>query len=139
MAEASEMARNKDPSGFKNPELDRLIESGVENQARTDFFYGLSEIHGSEHPEAMKVKQKIRKMIDEELEFANFKNQVSEEQRQALLEDATQEMDQRKGFFFPRDLDMNKDKSNTKSYDQNAPGNRFRHVSVAAPHEHIDI
>lgn len=135
--ELSDKYITKDKSGFNNPELDALIESGVENEARREFFLGLSQVSESDHPEAVKVKNKIREMIEHELEFANFKEEVSKEQERQLLEETTKEVDQRSSFFFPSNLDLNKVTWNTEIHDFDAPGNRFKHESVVLPHEHV--
>ena len=109
----------------------------MENPARREFFLGLATDKEGDHPEATKVKAKIREMIEHELEFAKFKEQVTKEQAQQLLEATEKEVDHRSSFFFPSTLDLNKVNTNTHIHDFNAPGNRFKHQSVILPHEHV--
>lgn len=130
-------AQNFDKSGIRDVELDTLITSGPDNQARTDFFHKISEINDSDHSEAKATKNKIRKLIDEELEFHNFSHKVSEEQRLALLEDTVAEVAEQKSFFFR--YDSNKAQNNQDIHNVSAPGNAHRHPSVALPHEHVHV
>ncbi len=63
----------------------------------------------------LKAKRKIRQLIEQELEFANFKKEVSEEQRLALYEQASQELAEKSSFFFK--FDKNKAKNNKEIID----------------------
>ena len=66
-----------------------------------------------------------------------FKNQLSQEEMQALESDAYAEVATKSNFYFS--IDENKKSKNLKIYDFEAPGNKFRHPNVILPHEHCDI
>ena len=51
----------------------------------------------------VKTKNQIRKMIDQELEFADFKTKITEEQAALLLEESASEVQERSSYFFKYD------------------------------------
>lgn len=83
------------------------------------------------------MKQKIRKLVEQELGLLGFKNQVAKEEVEELASAAFQEVKDRENFYFS--IDSKKKEKNIRVYNVKAPGNTHRHPSVALPHEHIHV
>lgn len=132
--ELNEMNDAVSYDGF-NRDNDKLFESGIKNQDRTDFFMKISEPKESDIAEVAKTKTQIRKLIEQELEYANFQDELQEFEKNLLLEDVTSNEIVRENFFFK--YDANKVNTNKHIVDFKAPGIPHKFVSVAMPHEHV--
>ena len=77
------------------------------------------------------------KLVNQELDFENFKQKVSKEDTEKLVSHAYKEVKTHSNFYFS--IDMNKKDTNLKIYNVKAPGNKHRHPSVILPHEHVHI
>ena len=67
------------------------------------FFEQLCEIKADDHPHVKFVKEKMKKMLDQELEELGFAQQISEEEKNELLTEAYQEVKSRSTFYFKYD------------------------------------
>jgi hypothetical protein len=105
--------------------------------ARQKFFGALTSVSPNDHSEVKDVKNKIAKMLQQEMEEMGLKHKLSEEEKIALETDTYAEVATKSNFYFS--LDENKKSKNLKVYDFEAPGNKFRHPNVILPHEHCDI
>lgn len=105
------------------------------DQERTEFYTNISKIDENDHEVIKKVKSKIKKLLDQELEFLGFKDELKEMEKNKLIEDTYKDVEERKSFFFK--YDNKKLEKNKQIYDIRAPGNVHRKISYIAPHEHI--
>ena len=119
----------KKDNPFNDPEIDRIINLKPGDPERNKFYQAISEIKETDHQVVKKVKKSIRKLIDQEIEFLKFKDHIAAEEKETLLNKATDEVETRKSFYYKYDFN--------KVYDVKAPGNIFKKISVALPHEHI--
>lgn len=120
---------------FGEPEIDRIVSLPAGSQERNEFYHKISKIEETDHKEIRKVKKNIKKLIDQEIEFLGFQNQLKEEEKLSLIDDAYKQVDIRQNFFYS--YDRNKVNTNKKMHDINAPGNKHRKVSYICPHEHV--
>lgn len=123
------------PEEWKNEEYDEILTMKAGSEERTSFFKNLSEPKKGEHSEITNTKKKIRKLLDQELEFLGFKNQLKEEEALVLVDETLREVDEKKTFFYR--YDDNKVNTNKRIHDINAPGNKYKKPSVIIPHEHV--
>ena len=114
---------------FDDPEIDRIINLKPGDPERNKFYCGISDVKSEDHQVIKKVKKSIRKLIDQEIEFLKFQDQLKAEERESLLSEAANEVETRKSFYYKYD--------SKKVYDIHAPGNIFKKQSIALPHEHI--
>ena len=112
-----------------------MLKQKAGSAERTDFFMGLSEHKDGDHSQVKKAKDGIRRLIEEELEFLGFKEQLAAEEEAALVDSTYQDVEERSSFFFKYDNKL-KDK-NLRINDVNAPGNKHKKVSLVYPHEHV--
>lgn len=119
----------KKDNPFNDPEIDRIINLKPGDPERNKFYQAISEIKETDHQVVKKVKKSIRKLIDQEIEFLRFKDHIAAEEKETLLNKATDEVETRKSFYYKYDFN--------KVYDVKAPGNIYKKISVALPHEHI--
>lgn len=105
--------------------------------ARQRYFQNLAEPKAGDHSEVSKVKNKINKLIAEEIALAGFKDQLSQEEQNALAADTYTEVATKSNFYFS--FDENKVDKNLRVYNFDAPGNKYRHPNVILPHEHVNI
>ena len=105
--------------------------------ARHRYFGALTAEDPSDISTIKDVKSKIAQLIEQEAAEMGFKNQLSQEEMQALESDTYAEVATKSNFYFS--IDENKKSKNLKIYDFEAPGNKFRHPNVILPHEHCDI
>jgi hypothetical protein len=75
--------------------------------------------------------------VKQELDYLQFQERLTVEERQSLENDIYKEVKTKSNFFFS--IDENKKDKNLKIYNKKAPGNAHRHPSVILPHEHIHI
>lgn len=132
---------------FSNRAKQMRVQSDEENaeylamlndtQARQSYFSSLAQADSSDHAEVAKVKNRINKLIAEEIALAGFENQVSSEEAAALGADTYQEVATKSNYYFS--LDEGKVDKNIKVYNMAAPGNKFRHPNVILPHENVNI
>lgn len=102
---------------------------------RTEFYTRISQVEEADHPVVGKVKNQIKKLLDDELEFLGFCEEINDADKNKLIEDTYKEIEQRKSFFFQ--YDNSKVNKNKKIYDVKAPGNTYRKIPHILPHEHI--
>jgi len=95
-------------------------------------FKTVAEDSSSQH--IRDIQAQINKIVKQEIELIEFKNQVSEE---ALAQSAYEEVVTKENFFFK--VDEQKRKRNLQVKDMTAPGNKHRKPSVVLPHEHVSI
>lgn len=89
----------------------------------------LSNTGSSEHLDT--IRQRINKIVQQEIGLIEFKNQVSGEE---LAQSAYDEVITKENFFFK--VDEQKKARNMQIANMNAPGNKYRKPSVILPHEH---
>ena len=75
--------------------------------------------------------------MQQELDLLGFQEQLTKEELEALESDALKEVTTHSSFYFK--VDANKVDKNLKIYNIKAPGNKYRHPSVALPHENVHI
>ena len=83
------------------------------------------------------MKERINKLIKQEIEFAGFQDLLSSERIEDLENDTFKEVATKSNFFF--NIDENKREKNLRIFDINAPGNIHREPNVILPHEHTDV
>ena len=105
--------------------------------ARQEYFRNLAQPDENDHQEVAKVKNRINKLIDEEIALAGFQDQLSQEQRQNLAADTFDDVATRSNYYFK--INENKVDQNLRVYNFNAPGNKYRHPNVILPHEHVHV
>ena len=123
------------PLGGSEEEIKRVLRLKPGDQERTDFFTNIAEHHPDDHSVIKSTKDNIKRLLDEELEFLGFTEQLKKEEESALIEDTFDQIEERSSFFYK--FDANKVHTNLKINDVQAPGNIFRKPSIVAPHEHI--
>ena len=106
-------------------------------EAKKDFYLGMAQTSDSDHDHIKYVKGKIELLMKQELELLGFEEQLSKEEIEALESDALKEVTTHSSFYFK--FDENKVDKNLKIYNIKAPGNKFRHPSIALPHESVHI
>lgn len=57
----------KDNSGYENEDLNKIIESGVQDEKRKHFFTKISKVKKNDHAVLKDIKHKIKHLIDLEL------------------------------------------------------------------------
>lgn len=97
----------------------------------------MCEKSDDDHSEIAYVKAKMAKLVQNELGFLDFQDQLTREEEERLLESAVQEVKERSSFFFR--YDDNRVETNLHIFDDKAPGNRFHQPSIAIPHEGVHI
>lgn len=100
-------------------------------------FGKISEIKGDDHHHLKYIKNKIAKLVRQELDYLQFQEQLSQEERESLTSDIYKEVKTKSNFYFS--IDENKKEKNLKIYNKKAPGNAHRHPSVILPHENVHI
>jgi len=75
--------------------------------------------------------------VRQELDYLQFQDRLSHEEREGLSSDIYKEVKTRSNFYFS--VDENKKEKNLKIYNKKAPGNAHRHPSVILPHENVHI
>lgn len=123
------------PSHEADLYLEKVLSQKAGTQERTNFFYSVASIKEGDHSEIIKTKENIKRLIDEELEFLNFKEEVAGFDQKALVDEAFRQVEERSSFYFK--YDNKKVVKNKKIYNVKAPGNIHRHVSIVSPHEHV--
>jgi S-methylmethionine-dependent homocysteine/selenocysteine methylase len=68
-----------------------------------NFFLKLSEINDNDHAEVKYVKNKIKKLVDQELDLMGFKDQLSREEMDEILQDSLKEVKTKSNFYFSVD------------------------------------
>jgi len=68
----------------KEAEEKEYVDMLGNTEQRQAYFRNLAQPDSSDHSEIAKVKAKINKMIDQELELSGFKDQLTAEERNAL-------------------------------------------------------
>jgi len=126
----------KDDQNEVDKEINRVLKLKPGSQDRTDFFYNVSKINENDHEEIKKTKENIKRLIDEELEFLGFKEELAAAEEGKLIDDTYNQVEKRSSFFF--NYDNKKVNKNKKIYDIMAPGNIHRKLSIILPHEHVD-
>lgn len=106
-------------------------------QQKKSIFGAISEIKDDDHHHLKYVKNKIAKLVRQELDFLQFQEKLSQEEREALTSDIYKEVKTKSNFYFS--VDENKRSKNLKIYNKKAPGNAHRHPSVILPHENVHI
>jgi hypothetical protein len=106
-------------------------------QQKKSIFGKISEIKDDDHHHLKYVKNKIAKLVRQELDFLQFQEKLSQEEREALTSDIYKEVKTKSNFYFT--VDENKKDKNLKIYNKKAPGNAHRHPSVILPHENVHI
>ena len=94
-------------------------------------FSALNTESSSKH--LTKIKERINKIVEQEIEFLQFKDKYTAE---GLTESTYKEVVTKSNFFFG--IDEQKKHTNLRLYDMKAPGNKYRKPSAIAPHEHVD-
>ena len=128
---------------FPETDEDRMSYTKPGDEKRTEFYSAISQINEDDHDEIKKTKKNIKKLLDQELEFLGFKQDLKEYEESDLIEDAFKTIEERKSFYFK--YDNQKTKRNKKIYDVYAPGNTHRKINYVLPHEsihpqhHIDV
>ena len=84
--------------------------SNEEWYRNTDNLKVLTKPREGEHPKATQIRLQIQKLIDQELEKQNFKDQIDEHNRLALLEETEKEVKFTGNFYVK--FDPNKLKNN---------------------------
>lgn len=125
----------QEPLPKSEQEIYRLLAQEPGSQERTDFFYGLAKLNHNDHEEIKKAKLDIKRLIDEELEFLGFQNDLKAEEQAALVNETWKNVEERSSFFFK--YNANKANVNLKIFDEHAPGNIHKHISIVVPHEHV--
>ena len=97
----------------------------------------IATVKDDDHHHIKYIKNKISKLVKQELDFLQFQERLSEEERIRLESDIYKEVVTKSNFFFS--IDENKRDKNLKIYNKKAPGNAHRHASVILPHEHVHI
>lgn len=105
------------------------------DERRTQFYTNVSKIENSDHEVIKKVKKKIKKLLDQELEYLGFTNELKDLEEKGLVEETFKELDVKQSFFYK--FDNRKVERNRYVIDAKSPGNVHRKVMYAAPHEHI--
>lgn len=82
------------------------------------------------------MKNLIRKLVDDELAYLGYLNEVSEEESKAVVEKTIGEVARKSTFYF--NLEPNKPIENLHQFDKKAPGNKFKLISKILPHNTID-
>lgn len=90
----------------------------------------LSETGSSEH--LKQIRQRINKVVAQEIGLVEFKNQVNGEE---LAQSAYDEIITKENFYFK--VDEQKKARNLQVSNMKAPGNKFRKPQVILPHEHV--
>lgn len=120
---------------WEESEVERVHSLPVGDQDRTDFYTKISEIQEGDHEVIKSAKKNIKRLLDEELEFLGFCNEVKEADEKELIEDTMKDIEKRTSFFYS--YDNNKVNTNKKIYDVHAPGNIHKKPSMIVPHEHV--
>lgn len=97
----------------------------------------ISEVSASDHQEVVRVKNMIRKLVDDELEYLGYLDQLSEEESSALVEKTMNEVSARSSYYFK--IDPARPDTNKTQFDKKAPGNKHRHINSIVPHDNIDV
>lgn len=105
------------------------------DQQRTEFYSKVSQIDPNDHEVIQKVKRNLRKLLDNENEFLAFCDELTEMEKDEIVESAANDLQKRRSFFF--DYDDQKVHHNKRVYDAFAPGNTHRKIPYVLPHEHI--
>jgi hypothetical protein len=80
-----------------------------------------------------KIKERINKIVAQEIEFLEFKDKHAAD---ALSSKTYDEVVSKSNFYFG--IDEQKKHTNMRLFNMNAPGNKYRKPSAIAPHEHVD-
>lgn len=120
---------------WEETEADRMARTKPGDKERTAFYTKISEIQPDDHEVIKKVKKNIKKLLDQELEFLGFKEELKEAEANALIEETYKDVQEKKSFFYK--YDANKVNTNKNIYDALAPGNEHRKINYILPHEHI--
>ena len=120
---------------WEETEADRMARTKPGDKERTAFYSKISEIQPDDHEVIKKAKTNIKKLLDQELEFLGFKEELREAEAAALVEETYKEVQEKKSFFYK--YDSNKVNNNKEIYDVEAPGNEHRKINYILPHEHI--
>uniref|UniRef100_A0A7S3NUJ0 Uncharacterized protein n=1 Tax=Euplotes crassus TaxID=5936 RepID=A0A7S3NUJ0_EUPCR len=95
-------------------EADRARHLKPGDPKREEFYSRISAIEEGDHEVIQGVKSKIRKLLEEELRFLEFKAELEDPERRKII-----------------------DETYGKIYDLMAPGNTHRKIPYVLPHEHI--
>lgn len=90
----------------------------------------------SDHEEVVRVKNLIRKLVDDELAYLGYLNEVTEEESKAVVAKAMGEVSRKSSFYF--NIETNKVNENVAQFDKKAPGNKYKFISRILPHDTID-
>ena len=100
-------------------------------------FESLSQPHEGDRQHLKYVKKKLGKLLKQELDYLNFKEQLKKEEEENLVNSIYHEVITKKNFYFA--IDENKKDTNLKIFNSKAPGNHHFHPSVILPHENVHI
>lgn len=90
----------------------------------------------TDHTEVVRVKKLIQKLVDDELAYLGYLNEVSEEESKAVVEKTMGEVARKSNFYF--NIEPNRAQENVHQFDKKAPGNKFKFVSRILPHDTLD-
>ena len=118
---------------YDHQELDEL--SRQDYYENPDNMQHLITEQPGDHPKAKQIRAQIAKLINQELEKSSYREQISEQDKLALLHEAEQEVDIRGNFYMK--YDANKLKNNMRVHDAKAPGIDKNKPSYVLPHSHV--
>lgn len=109
----------------------------MDPDGKTRFFANLAGIQNDDHKYIKKVKNKINKLVKQEIEYLGFNKLLQEEERKALESDIYKEVITKSNFYFS--VDENRLDKNLKIYNKKASGVIYHKPSVILEHEHVHI
>ena len=101
------------------------------------FFKKIAEEQGDDHPYIRTIKAKIDEILEQELEYLGFQEQLKVEERKAMETDIYKEVITKENFYFK--IDEEKKEKNLKIFNVRAHGIIMRNPHVILPHEHVHI
>lgn len=73
------------------------------DEGRTNFYRGISKINADDHHEIKRAKNKLNQLLEQELDFLGFQDELTEEERADLLDSTMSEVREKSSFFYKYD------------------------------------